>query len=191
MRRALSAALAGVAAAGLVLAVAAPAAAHNWIVSSTPAEGEVLTELPEAWEIVTNENLLYVGNDEVFGLLVRDADGMFYGDGCVDVSGAAMTSAPAIGEPGAYSLVFSFISADGHPLSDEIPFEWAPSGEFEPATGSGEVPRCGAGGEEEPEPAPEASPGIPADAWWIGAAVLAVAAAVALALALGRRGSRA
>lgn len=191
MGRALRAGLAGAAAVGLVLAAAAPAAAHNWVVSSTPAEGEVLTELPEAWELVTNESLLYVGNDEVFGLLVRDADGLYYGDGCLEVSGPSMSAAPAIGEPGPYELVFAFISADGHPLTGEIPFEWAPSGEFEAATGSAEVPRCGAAAEEpgldgpvtaEPEPA-----GIPADVWWIGGALLAVAAAIVAALALARR----
>jgi len=191
VRRALRAGLVGVATAGLVLAVASPAAAHNYVVSSTPAEGEVLTELPAAWELVTNESLLYVGNDEVFGLLARDADGLYYGDGCVDVSGARMSATPAIGEPGEYTLVFSFISADGHPLTGEIPFEWAPTGEVAAAAGSAEVPRCG-GAEEEPQPAPEAGEGagIPADLWWIGGAVLAVALAVVVALALGRRGSR-
>jgi methionine-rich copper-binding protein CopC len=191
MRRTVRAALAGVAAVGFVLAVAAPASAHNYIVSSTPAEGEVLTELPEAWELVTNESLLYVGNDEVFGLLVRDADNLYYGDGCVDVSGARMSADPVIGEPGGYTLVFSFISADGHPLTGEIPFEWAPSGEFEAATGSAAVPRCG-GAEEAPESAPEIETGggIPSDLLWIGGAVLAVALAVVVALALGRRGSR-
>ena len=175
-----------------MLAVASPAAAHNYIVSSTPAEDEVLTELPAAWELVTNESLLYVGNDEVFGLLARDADGLYYGDGCVDVSGARMSSAPAIGEPGEYTLVFSFISADGHPLTGEIPFEWAPTGEVAADVGSAEVPRCG-GVAEEPQPAPdaEAGVGIPSDLLWIGGAVLAVALAVVVALALGRRGSRA
>lgn len=191
MGRVLRVALAGAAAVGLVLAVAAPASAHNYVVSSTPAEDEVLTELPTSWELVTNESLLYVGNDEVFGLLARDADGLYYGDGCVDVSGARMSATPAIGEPGEYTLVFSFISADGHPLTGEIPFEWAPTTATEAATGSAEVPRCGATADDpEPDAAPDAGAGIPSELLWIGGAVLAVALAVVVALALGRRGSR-
>lgn len=191
MPRALRVLLVGVATFGLVLAVATPAAAHNYVVSSTPAEGDVLTELPASWELVTNESLLYVGNDEVFGLLARDAEGFYYGDGCVDVSGARMSATPAIGDPGEYTLVFSFISADGHPLTGEIPFEWAPAAATQAAPGSLEVPRCGAA-DEEPEAAPEAETGggIPTDLLWIGGAVLAVALAVVAALALGRRGSR-
>jgi copper resistance protein C len=190
VRRALRAALVGAATAGLGRAGGAPASAHNYVVSSNPAEGDVLTELPASWELVTNESLLYVGNDEVFGLLARDADGFYYGDGCVDVSGARMSAAPAIGDPGEYTLVFSFISADGHPLTGEIPFEWAPAAETQAAPGSKEVPRCTAAEEPPPAPDPEPGAGIPTDLLWIGGAVLAVALAVVVALALGRRGSR-
>lgn len=182
MRRAPGAALVGVAAAALVFAAAAPAAAHNYVVSSTPAEGEVLTELPEAWEVVTNDTLLYAGNDAVFGVWARDADGLFYGDGCVEVSGTAMSAPPVIGAAGDYTLVYSLISTDGHPLTGEIPFEWA--GEADVATGSTEPARCGA-----TEPGPD----IPAssnDAIWIAAAVGAVGVAVIVAVLLARRPRR-
>lgn len=195
MRRALRAALVGAAAAGLVLAVAAPASAHNFVVSSTPGEGEVLTELPAEWELLTNETLLFNGNTERFGLWARDADGLFYGDGCVEVAGSGMTASPVIGEPGDYTLVYSFISADGHPLTGEIPFEWAPAGVHEPAVGAAEAPFCGvpasdpaeAGGES-PDAGAEGGAGIPGDVWWIVVAVAAVAVAVALTVILGRRG---
>jgi len=97
VRRALSAALTGVAAAALVLAAAAPASAHNYVVESTPTEGQVLTELPEQWQIITNDTLLYVGNDAVFGLWVRDAEGVFYGTprGCSTATGASTSAVAA------------------------------------------------------------------------------------------------
>jgi methionine-rich copper-binding protein CopC len=181
MRRILSVALVGVAAAALVLAAAAPAAAHNYVVESTPAEGEVLTALPEAWEVVTNETMLYA-DDAVFGLWARDASGLFYGDGCVVVTGSRMSAAPVIGAPGEYTLVYALISADGHPLTGEIPFEWA--GEAEIATGSAEPARCG----EEPSEPETAAPS--SDAIWIAAAVGAVGAAVIVAVLLTRRPKR-
>lgn len=181
MRRILSAALVGVATAALVLAAAAPASAHNYVVSSTPAEGDLLTALPDAWEVVTNETMLYT-DDAVFGLWVRDADRLFYGDGCVEVSGARMSAEPVIGAPGEYTLVYSLISADGHPLTGEIPFEWA--GEAGAATGSTEAARCGAA-PSEPEVAAPSSNAI-----WIAVAVGAVGAAVTVAVLLTRRPKR-
>jgi methionine-rich copper-binding protein CopC len=181
MRRIVSVALVGFAAAALVLAAAAPAAAHNYVVSSTPAEDEVLTALPEAWEVVTNETMLYA-DDAVFGVWARDTDGLFYGDGCVEVSGSRMSAAPVIGAAGDYTLVYALISADGHPLTGEVPFEWA--GEAEVATGSAEPARCGA----EPTEPDEAAPSN--DAIWIVAAVAVVGAAVIAAVLLTRRPRR-
>jgi methionine-rich copper-binding protein CopC len=169
-------------AAGILLAVTpvAPASAHDYVVESTPAEGEVLTALPEVWEIVTDEPMLHADNDAVFGLWARDADGLFYGDGCVDVSGTGMSAAPAIGEPGSYTLVYSLVSADGHPVTGEIPFEWAPTGETEAATGSAEAARCGT------EPRAENAPGAPGALWVVGA-VGAVGVAVVVTVLFARR----
>jgi methionine-rich copper-binding protein CopC len=182
MRRVLSTTLTGIAAAALVLAAAPPASAHNYVVESTPADGEVLTALPEAWEVVTNEAMLYADNDAVFGLWARDADGLFYGDGCVVVSGTGMSAAPVIGAAGDYTLVYALISADGHPLTGEIPFEWAPTGEAEAATGSTEAARCGA--EAPAEPAPAA---VSPDVLWIVGAAGAVGVAVIVTVLLARR----
>lgn len=195
MARGVRATLVGVMAATLVVTGAAPAAAHNYVVASTPADGEVLTALPESWLIETNDSLLYGGNDEVFGMWARDADGLYYGDGCVDVSGPQMTADPAIGAPGEYTLVFQFVSADGHPLSGEIPFEWAPEGEHQPATGSAELPRCGVAVDGEPDldgpvRAEPEWPGVPGDVWWIVGAVGAVVLASVAAVVFTRRRPR-
>jgi methionine-rich copper-binding protein CopC len=124
--------------------VGAPAAAHNFIVSSTPAEGETLTELPEQWQITTNEALLDLGGQGAgFALLVSDEEGSFYGDGCVAVQGETLSMSAALGPDGAYTLTYQFISADGHTLSGQLPFAWqAPAG-FEPHVGLAEPPVCG------------------------------------------------
>lgn len=112
---------------GLVLGAAAPAAAHNYVVSSTPAEGETLTEVPEAFIITTNDILLDLsGEASGFGMLISDSNGFYYGDGCVTVDGRSMSTPAALGAAGDYTLTFQFISADGHTLSDTIAFRYDP-----------------------------------------------------------------
>lgn len=137
----------------IALGLAAPAVAHNFVVSSTPAEGETLTALPEQWQLTTNETLLDLGGQGAgFALLVSDEQGQFYGDGCVTVEGESLSMPAALGTDGAYTLTYQFVSADGHTLSGELPFSWqAPAG-FEPHVGLAEPPVCG---ETASAPAPE------------------------------------
>ncbi len=146
------------AAVSIVLMAAAPAAAHNYIVSSTPAEGEVLASLPGEWIITTNENLLDLsGQGAGFAFLVADAEGLYYGDGCVTVDGPAMTMPAALGLSGDYVMTYQFVSADGHTLSGQLPFSWQAPGDFEPHVGLAEPPVCGETASA-PAPAPEPSP---------------------------------
>lgn len=175
-----------------VLGAVAPAGAHSALVASTPAEGEVLTELPSAFSVTANETLLDLGGQGVFQLQVRDADGRYYGDGCVSVVDATMSAEPAIGASGAYTMLWQVVSADGHPVSGEIPFTWeAPDG-FAPAESHaapavcGEEPATEPSGEAEPEP----EQGGPSIALWIGVGVAiagGVIAAIAGAVAVTRR----
>src|SRR5690606_518500 len=107
-----------------VLGLGAPAQAHNWVVSTTPAEGETLAELPESFEIRSNDALLDVtGTGSGFAFLVQDAEGLYYGDGCVRVVGPSMFTTAALGEPGPYTVSWQFVSADGHTLSGSYGFE--------------------------------------------------------------------
>ncbi len=125
------------------LAMAAPASAHNFIVSSTPAEGEVLTSLPEQWQVTTNETLLDLGGQgSGFALLVSDDRGLYYGDGCVSVQDENLSARAALGGDGDYVLTYQFISADGHTLSGEVPFSWQASAGFEPHLGLDDPPVC-------------------------------------------------
>lgn len=169
-RVALAALLAGAA----VLGAAAPAQAHSFIVGSTPAEGETLTALPEAFSVTANETLLDLGGQGAFQLQIRDAAGSYYGDGCVDIVDATMSAVPAIGGSGDYWMLYQVVSADGHPVSGEIAFHWeAPVG-FSPDPAHPAAPVCG----EDPDAAPAAEPEAQVDLTPIVIAVALVAAGV-------------
>lgn len=188
------------------LGFAAPAQAHNYIVSSTPEEGGVLTELPEQFSLTTNGPLLDLSGDASgFAFRVVDAAGLYYGDGCITVSGSSMYLGAALGEPGDYLVQWQFVSEDGHTLSGEFGFTWAPTADAVLSEGSSTVPVCGAA-TEEPTTTPESpSPGdtlegtpdvaAPGDAtsidsdlpWILGAAGILVIAAVTIVVLVRRR----
>jgi len=168
-----------------VLLMTSPASAHNYLVSSTPAEGEVLTELPAEFSVTTNEALLDLGGSgSGFGLEIRDAAGLYYGDGCVSVEGATMSAAAKLGDPGEYTLVYQLVSADGHTVSDSFAFEWAPEGDFERSEGSTAAGDCNGlyvRGDGAERPAEAASIDL-STVLWIGGAIAAVGVAVLVTL---------
>lgn len=175
-----------------VLGISAPAQAHNYLVSSTPAEGETLTELPDEFSVTTNGPLLSLdGSVNGFAMEVRDSDGLYYGDGCVSVSGSTMSEpAAALGPAGDYTMLWQLISTDGHTVSGEVRFSWAPSADAVPGRGSASPATCGNG-----TAAPEASgpqetrPNADlGDVLWVGGAIGAVlVAALVTFLVLTRR----
>lgn len=141
-----------------LVGVSQPVAAHNYVVSSTPAEGEVLTELPPRFLVTTNAPLLTTGG--TFAMQVTGPDGLFYGDGCVQVDGPSITAEPALGVAGDYTLVWQAVSEDGHTISGAIPFSWQPAAGTTVGEGSDTPPVCG---EERPsetseEPAASEAP---------------------------------
>ncbi|MBX3093998.1 MAG: copper resistance protein CopC [Cryobacterium sp.] len=196
-------------AAGGVFAASAPASAHNFIVSTTPGDGAVLTTLPERFEITTNDALLDVtGNANAFVFDIIDTAGLYYGDGCVAVAGATMATDAALGTAGDYTIAYQFVSADGHSVSGELAFTWDPAAGEPVSTGSAAAPECGVEPGPEPtveptedptaepstEPSSSAEPGAGSpqgglldELLWVGGAVAAVVVAVVLALALLRR----
>lgn len=190
----------GVAAAIAIVAVlsfSTPAFAHNYYTSSTPKINEVLTALPSDFSVTTNDNLLDLGG-AVGGFImeVTGPDGLYYGDGCVTVSGPSVSMGAALGPAGAYKLNWQVISADGHTVSGEVPFSWKPSPDAKTTTGVSSPPNCGGTSVGAQTPAPgsasdaasDASSASMTDILWIGGAVLAVAlAGLATFLVLGRK----
>lgn len=139
-----------------VIGVSPPTEAHNVVVSSVPAEGEVLTALPDQFVVTTNAALL----KDVGAMQVTGPDGLFYGDGCVLVDGPSLTMDPALGDAGDYSLVWQGVSEDVHTISGAIAFSWQPAAATEASEGWDTAPVCG---EERPtqqegEPAASESP---------------------------------
>lgn len=184
-------------AAAATLGLATPAGAHNYVISTVPKAGSVLTELPKQFSVTTNDTLLNLGgNGHGFALRIRDADGLYYGDGCVKVEGPSISTDAAIGKPGEYTMLWQLISTDGHTISDEIPFTWRPASETTtPSTGAKVPPDChgtqpaGSSQATAAPATPKASSSIPiGDVLWIGAAIVLVGLAVLISLLVaGRR----
>lgn len=155
----------------LALGTSLPASAHNYVVSSTPAEGETIAALPDGFVLTTNEPMLApegaAGAETAgFAIQVTDAAGLYYGDGCLEVAGTTMGMGAGLGEAGDYTLTYQFISADGHTVSESYGFSYAPAGDSAVQTGLAEPPVCGEAavtGEALAEPAPSEVPDASAE----------------------------
>ena len=186
--------------AGLAVLPALPAAAHNYLVATTPAKDAVVTEQPGTVSLETNEALLDVEGGSV--IQVQGPDGRYYGDGCAVVDGAVATTQTQLGEPGRYTVTWRVVSTDGHPISGTWAFTWQPVDGIALAEGSDEPGACGgttptgaddAAGEPADESATpgestDAASAAPLDALWIvGGVLLAAIAAVVTWLVVRRR----
>jgi methionine-rich copper-binding protein CopC len=177
----------------LVGALAGPVAAHDVLVSSTPAAGSTLSEVPSEFSVTMNEPLLDLGAGGGFALEVVDAAGRYYGDGCLSISSATLSTGATLGKAGQYSLLWQVVSADGHAVSGQLSFAWAPSPAAELSGGSAAPPACGAPDASPTEVQPRHSPAAHPNAslepvLGIGAGILALLAAALIAvLVIGRR----
>lgn len=176
------------------------ASAHNYLVSSTPEAGSVLTTLPSDFVITTNDVLLDFGggNTGSAGALeVQGPDGKFYGDGCVTVSGPSISTAAALGPSGDYTVLWRVVSTDGHPVSNQFSFTWQPDAGQPASSGSATAPVCPTAADD--ASAPSSSDGADTSvaatsndeflsvAAWGGGALAAVAVAVGVTLFVLRR----
>lgn len=170
------------------VSVAAPAMAHNFYVSSTPGINDVLTTLPDEFIVTTNDNLLDLnGTGGGFYIEVIGPDGLYYGDGCVTVSGPSVSMPAALGPAGDYTLAWQVVSTDGHTVSDKFRFTWKPPADAATSTaGSTTVPNCGGKALGPAQDAPGSSASSSTDILWIGGAVVAVALAIVATLLLLR-----
>ncbi|MBC6465312.1 copper resistance CopC family protein [Actinomadura alba] len=97
----------------------APASAHTKLIKSTPERGasvEALTEIT----LVFSENV----NPSIAKVQLRDAAGGQRGSAKAPrVEGATVTqsAAPDLA-PGDYTIAYRVVSADGHPVTGEVPF---------------------------------------------------------------------
>lgn len=182
-----------------VLGLATPASAHDVLVASNPAADSSIGVLPETFTITMNEPLLDLSGDASgFAIQVVDADGAFYGDGCLAIDEATLEMGATLGDPGQYTFRWQAVSQDGHPVSGEFAFTWTGDGG---TAGSAEPPVCGVTGVEpdapevtsapspEPTVAPVATTQQDPIRWVIGivAALAIIGALVTVILRLRRR----
>lgn len=117
-------ALAGIAvAAAAVLAVAAPASAHDKLVGSTPAADEQLTTAPEEVTLTFSNNLLSLEENSGTAMTVVDGAGKDWvaGDPVVQADTVTVPLAQGMTD-GDYLVTWKVVSSDGHPTDGQYSF---------------------------------------------------------------------
>jgi methionine-rich copper-binding protein CopC len=119
MKRALIACLIAGAA---VLVTAAPAAAHNALISSDPKDKSSLEAGPSSVTLTFDQDVQ--GGEGINTISVVDANGGHYevpGDPTIR-DNAVSAQVNALGKAGQYKIGYRILSADGHPVSGELTF---------------------------------------------------------------------
>lgn len=102
-----------------VLATAAPASAHDKLLSSDPAPDQALHEAPSTVELTFSADVLEMGA----AIVVADADGTDWVSEPPTIDGPTVTAALDEGMPDAgYEIRWRVVSSDGHPISGVVPF---------------------------------------------------------------------
>jgi len=125
-----------------VLLGALPAAAHDYLVSSDPADGSTVTTAPTEVTLTFDAAVLSTGNGATV-LAVTGPGGKHYETGCPVVKNDDLSAAVRLGPAGTYTATWRIVSSDGHPVSDSIRFRYAPSAGAAASAGSPSGPSCG------------------------------------------------
>ncbi|MFI8524797.1 copper resistance protein CopC [Promicromonospora sukumoe] len=127
--------VAGLAVAVVALfATAAPASAHDKLVSSDPASDETLQEAPETVSLTYSADVLDMGA----AVVVTDGDGTDWVSDAPLIDGAVVTAALDPGLPdGGYEIRWRVVSSDGHPITGIVPFAVGDGEETGAGSGSG------------------------------------------------------
>ena len=143
-RAGLTASAAGlVAIAALVLAPATGAEAHDSVLTSDPAAGSTVTApLDEAAITFSDVVLDLSGTGSSNVIEITDASGRHFEDGCSTSAGSVLSTGVALGGAGDYTMTYQAVSADGHTVSDSLPFRYEPPADAAVAEGSAERPVC-------------------------------------------------
>ena len=117
-------ALSGAAGLGLTAVLASPAWAHDTLISSSPAAGEVLTESPEEIVLEFSGGGLTEGDDIPNDIWVLDSEGENWeSEEEAQVEGSTMTTELREELPdGEYTVLYHVVYSDGH--DEELSFEF-------------------------------------------------------------------
>jgi methionine-rich copper-binding protein CopC len=170
-------ALTSIVGAVVTLAVtAAPAAAHNALVSTAPADGTTVAHTPTKVVLTFDEPALALGT----AIVVTSASGQQVQAGAPSLVDNTVTQPLQPGSPaGAYTVVWRVTSVDGHPISGRLTF----------AASAGSTDTGGEGASAAPSPAeqPPAEGAAGAGGALLWVVLLAGLAVVAVVLVLLRR----
>jgi methionine-rich copper-binding protein CopC len=108
-----------------LLIPAAPAAAHDELVSSDPSAGTVLDALPSQITLTYSADILDADGATV--IQVTDPAGAPLIDGAPTVSGPVVSQALAGPASGIVTVVWRVVSGDGHPIDGTFSFTVAPA----------------------------------------------------------------
>ena len=115
------------------LPLAAPAAAHTDLASSTPVDGAYLSVAPSRVVLEFESALL----PETVNVSILDSQGALVTEVDPDVADATVSIAwPASLPAGDYSVAYRVVSGDGHPVTGEIGFRYASSSSASPSAAS-------------------------------------------------------
>ena len=113
------------------VAGAAPAAAHDYLVSTTPASGATADASPPQVSLTFNEAV----NTRFSTVQVTGPSGGAWQDGGPQVLGTTVTQRlRPLGPAGAYRVAWRVVSADGHPVDGTFSFTLRTAGSGTPAS---------------------------------------------------------
>lgn len=175
-------------AAAAVLAVAAPAAAHDELVSSTPAADEQLTTAPEQVVLTFSSNLLSLAENSGTAMTVTDPAGKDWVAGDPVVQADTVTVPLEQGMPnGDYLVTWKVVSSDGHPTDGQYSFSLTGQdvvANAEPSDEPSTAPSAPASDEAAPPAAQDDSALTPI---LIGVGALVVVLGIAIGVAASRK----
>jgi copper resistance protein C len=119
IRRLLMGVLGGLFFAAAMWSTALPAAAHDSVESSTPADGASVPEPPEEVSITLTQNPIALGSQ----IKVNDAAGTDWAEGAVEIVDNVASQKLKEGAPaGQYTVVWRVVSSDSHPIEGSWTF---------------------------------------------------------------------
>lgn len=129
-------------AAGMALLIlgASSASAHDYLVSSKPADGSVVRSQPGSLSLTFDD--LVLNSAAIVNIVqVTGPDGRHYESGCPKVLDRTITVPVGLGPAGSYVVRWRIVSADGHPVTQNIHFAYQPGDSVAKQTGT-HVSRC-------------------------------------------------
>lgn len=143
LRRSALATVGAVGLGAMVLVPALGASAHDYVLSSTPAQGSTVTTALDEVSVTFSDLVLDLSGTGSSNVLeVTDASGRHFEDGCSTSDGPVLSTGVALGGAGDYTMTYQAVSADGHTVSDALSFVYQPPAGTVAAEGASERPTC-------------------------------------------------